>query len=195
MTINVRAKGATGELEVAKVLQQVANKAALLCGYSAPTIRRNVEQSQVGGEDLVGLPWYSFEVKRVERVDLERWWEQTCVQARRKAPGGSAWEVAKLGGWKSLAAAEGSQEAAGEARASGMAGRLAGWSKSAPEPRVPVLFWRQSRQPWRVRCPARWTVGSDARRGGLGICVFDWPLEGWLGWFEADLVSRLRGLR
>ena len=70
--INSRQKGAAGEREVAKILQQVVNGVALQCGYVSPTIRRNTEQSQIGGEDLTGLPWYSFEIKRCERVELDK---------------------------------------------------------------------------------------------------------------------------
>ena len=85
--INSRQKGANGEREFAAVLQKVVNEVALLCGYVPPTIRRNTEQSQIGGEDLTGLPWYSFEIKRCERVELDKWWQQTCTQAARKASG------------------------------------------------------------------------------------------------------------
>lgn len=104
--INVRAKGATGEREAANLLQKVVDEVYTKCGYVPPKIRRNVEQTQVGGEDLVGLPWYSFEIKRVERVDLDKWWAQTLVQAARKAPAASTAEVQRLGGWKALQAAD-----------------------------------------------------------------------------------------
>ncbi len=113
MSINVRNKGANGEREVADILQRVVNEVALSCGYTAPRIRRNVEQSQVGGEDLVGLPWFSIEVKRVERVELEKWWEQTLVQARRKAAGSTSWDALAKGGWRRLAA-HAREEAAGQ---------------------------------------------------------------------------------
>ena len=102
--INVRNKGAIGEREVADILQAVVNKVAANCGYEAPRIRRNVEQTQVGGEDLVGLPWYSFEVKRVEKVDLDKWWKQTVTQAARKAAGANSWDSQVAGGWKKVAA-------------------------------------------------------------------------------------------
>ena len=101
--INSRQKGANGEREFAAVLQKVVNEVALLCGYVPPTIRRNTEQSQIGGEDLTGLPWYSFEIKRCERVELDKWWQQTCTQAARKASGSTAWDALAKGGWKRLA--------------------------------------------------------------------------------------------
>ncbi len=105
--INARQKGANGEREVAKILQQVVNEVALSCGYVAPQIRRNTEQSQIGGEDLTGLPWYSFEIKRCERVELDKWWQQTVTQAARKASGSSSWDALAKGGWKRLAGAGG----------------------------------------------------------------------------------------
>lgn len=141
MSINVRNKGANGEREVADILQRVVNEVALSCGYTAPRIRRNVEQSQVGGEDLVGLPWFSFEVKRVERVELDKWWEQTCVQARRKAAGSTSWDALAKGGWRRLAAhtreeaagqgscgAHGREEGGQEAPGAGEAGQGGPWT-------------------------------------------------------------------
>lgn len=105
--INSRQKGANGEREFAAVLQKVVNEVALLCGYVPPTIRRNTEQSQIGGEDLTGLPWYSFEIKRCQRVELDKWWQQTVTQAARKEPGSTAWDALAKGGWKRLAGAGG----------------------------------------------------------------------------------------
>lgn len=104
--INSRAKGANAELEVAKILQTVVNRVAIHCGFTAPKIRRNVEQCQVGGEDLIGLPWYSIEIKRVEVVNIDKWWEQTLTQARRKAPGATSWDALAKHGWKRIAASE-----------------------------------------------------------------------------------------
>ena len=126
--INARTKGANGEREVADILQRVVNEVAIQCGYVAPRIRRNTEQSQIGGEDLVGLPWYSIEVKRVERVDLPKWWAQTVAQAGRKAAGSSSWDALVRGGWKQVAAGgqgtgSGPSREAGAAPGQGEAGR------------------------------------------------------------------------
>ncbi|MEY3300179.1 MAG: hypothetical protein RLZZ597_3439 [Cyanobacteriota bacterium] len=33
---------------------------------------------------------------------------------------------------------------------------------------IPVVVWRRSRQPWRVRVPLGWLLGCD------------WPLDGWV---------------
>ncbi|MBL0320229.1 MAG: hypothetical protein IPP74_13215 [Alphaproteobacteria bacterium] len=102
--INVRTKGAVGEREAAAILQKVVDEVFTSCGHEPPKLRRNVEQAQVGGEDLVGLPWYSFEIKRVERIDLDKWWQQTLTQAARKPPLASMALAQRFGGWKSLAA-------------------------------------------------------------------------------------------
>jgi len=275
--INSRAKGANGELEVAAILQTVVNRVAIQCGYVAPTIRRNVEQCQVGGEDLLGLPWYSIEVKRCERVELDRWWEQTCVQARRKAPGANAWDVLVKGGWKrvgggAVGTGQGLGSAGSPAEAQGGSAGLgrvqdvlrgyratrAGnegfplpvWGvpgldrshggpvvdeprdsvdhardlfryvgdpmgkpvssplttldeaascptpsedpnaeKQVPRAREPVLIWRQSRKPWRVRF-----VGNVACTNGLRLrSEIDLSLDVWLMVLEQDLGALLRG--
>lgn len=100
MTINVRNKGANGEREVCDLLQPIVDAVAAQRGLVAPRLRRNVEQCQVGGEDIVGLPWYSIEVKRCERVELDKWWRQACVQATRRASGSTAWDALARGGWR-----------------------------------------------------------------------------------------------
>lgn len=113
--INVRTKGAVGEREAAALLQKVVDEVFTSCGHEPPKLRRNVEQAQVGGEDLVGLPWYSFEIKRVERIDLDKWWQQTLVQAARKPPLASMALAQRFGGWKSLAVDGLGSGASGEA--------------------------------------------------------------------------------
>ena len=113
--INVRTKGAVGEREAAAILQKVVDEVFTSCGHEPPKLRRNVEQAQVGGEDLVGLPWYSFEIKRVERIDLDKWWQQTLTQAARKPPLASMALAQRFGGWKSLAADGLGSGASGEA--------------------------------------------------------------------------------
>lgn len=122
MTINVRNKGANGEREVCDLLQPIVDAVAAKRGLIAPRLRRNVEQCQVGGEDIVGLPWYSIEVKRCERVELDKWWRQACVQATRRASGSTAWDALARGGWRVVEA--GAREEA--ARAS--RGRVGGGS-------------------------------------------------------------------
>ena len=66
--MNPRVKGANGEREAAKWLQ---NKFGLeLCP------QRNLEQVRSGGYDLIGFEPFCFEVKRCERVDKRAWWLQ-----------------------------------------------------------------------------------------------------------------------
>lgn len=174
MTINVRAKGANGEREVADLLQKVVNEVALNCGYTAPRIRRNVEQTQVGGEDLVGLPWYSFEVKRVERVDLDKWWEQTCVQARRKAPGATSWDALAKGGWRRLGASQGGDDLVGAGRAQQEATAASGAVLEAAD-----------------GC----TVGrGEARAGGTIQTVGGLALPRWAGGSMGGLLGALERL-
>lgn len=142
--INSRQKGANGEREFAAVLQKVVNEVALLCGYVPPTIRRNTEQSQIGGEDLTGLPWYSFEIKRCERVELDKWWQQTCTQAARKAAGSSSWDALAKGGWKRLAGAGG-----GSVGVAGGTERQGGTVADG----LPIPAWS-------CGGPLRWSVGG-----------------------------------
>lgn len=181
--INSRQKGANGEREFAAVLQKVVNEVALLCGYVPPTIRRNTEQSQIGGEDLTGLPWYSFEIKRCERVELDKWWQQTCTQAARKASGSTAWDALAKGGWKRLAGAGGGSgqvgggahthtgEAARQGSREGQAGGLpievgstvevdaAGTVRPATAGGLPIPAWS-------CGGPSRWSAGGPLPVGG-----------------------------
>ena len=181
--INSRQKGANGEREFAAVLQKVVNEVALLCGYVPPTIRRNTEQSQIGGEDLTGLPWYSFEIKRCERVELDKWWQQTCTQAARKASGSTAWDALAKGGWKRLAGAGGGsgQVGGGTGTPTGEAARqgsregqhaggpievgslvevdAAGTVRPATVVGLPVPAWA-------LGGPSRWSAGGPSPVGG-----------------------------
>ena len=65
--INGRAKGASGEREFAQWLFSEFNL------KEKPT--RNLDQVRDGGGDLI-VPPFMFEVKRVETLDLHRWWLQ-----------------------------------------------------------------------------------------------------------------------
>lgn len=178
--INSRQKGANGEREVAKILQQVVNGVALQCGYVSPTIRRNTEQSQIGGEDLTGLPWYSFEIKRCERVELDKWWQQTVTQAARKAAGSSSWDALAKGGWRRLADAGGGSAGVGQgehapareaAPGSSREGKAAGpalvgglpvprWLVGGPLPVVP---------PWTVGNTVPSPVAAGPSRGSIQV--------------------------
>ena len=88
-----RQKGQRGEREVCKLL------AEKLGGE----YKRNLMQTQDGGYDVLGLHGYAIEVKFQEKLQIEKWWEQTVEQA--------------------------------------------------PIERLPVLFFRRSREPWRIVVP------------------------------------------
>jgi len=71
-----RTKGKVGERDAANLLSD-------LTGYQ---ITRRVRQHD-GDSDLVGLPGWSLEVKRVkkaDRADIRGWWDQAVAQAERE---------------------------------------------------------------------------------------------------------------
>ena len=72
MPINSRNKGAAGEREVAKIIDD-------LLGIK---VQRNLDQWRQGGYDLEGLGGWAIEVKRAKKPLLESWWAQTEEQAK-----------------------------------------------------------------------------------------------------------------
>ncbi len=88
-----RQKGQRGEREVCK----------LLADKLGGEYKRNLMQTQDGGYDVLGLDGYAIEVKFQEKLQIEKWWEQTVQQSSVE--------------------------------------------------RLPVLFFRRSREPWRVVVP------------------------------------------
>lgn len=78
--INSRAKGAQAEREFIKEL-------GLYLGDNAATLlKRNLEQTRVGGHDIVGLDGWAIEIKRyrvIKEGDLARFWDQAVEQADR----------------------------------------------------------------------------------------------------------------
>lgn len=79
--LHSRNKGKAGEREVRDKFRKA------LKGYMADVedIRRNHQQAEIGGADLVGVPYLSVEIKRVQKITwgkgLMDWWEQCCEQA------------------------------------------------------------------------------------------------------------------
>lgn len=77
-----RNKGKGGEREVRDLFRDA------LDGYmkDVEVIRRNHQQAEIGGADLVGVPHFSVEIKRVRKLpgkaELIKWWYQACEQAR-----------------------------------------------------------------------------------------------------------------
>lgn len=159
-------------------------------------------QYAVGGEDLVGLPWYSIEIKRVETLAVATWWEQAVRQAARKAAGATAWDDLARLGWRRLAPA-GAEAPGGGAEAAGRVGGAAGvapalavplWAStevaasggSEAERRLPILLYRQNRKPW--RCVMGGCICGRAKTSA----VVEVTAEAFLAWLEADLLARLR---
>lgn len=71
MAINSRQKGAAGERELAKILREH--------GFDA---RRGQQYSGANGDaDVVGIPGFHIEVKRVEKLNLEKAMEQSMNDA------------------------------------------------------------------------------------------------------------------
>lgn len=75
-----RAKGASGERELADLMRLWAGAVGM-----AADLERNLEQVRGGGHDLTGLECYhmAVEVKRVEQLALNSWWDQTVRQAKQ----------------------------------------------------------------------------------------------------------------
>lgn len=88
MPINVRTKGAEGEREVAKILNDIVNLQRKNLGFPQLNVedyyfQRNQNQSAVGGDDLTSPMPLSFEVKRQEQLSVNTWWKQCVVSSER----------------------------------------------------------------------------------------------------------------
>lgn len=78
--INSRAKGAAGEREFIKELGSWIGDELV-----AP-MKRNLEQTRVGGHDIVGLDGWAIEIKRyrvIKEGDIAKFWAQAVEQAER----------------------------------------------------------------------------------------------------------------
>lgn len=110
MGINIRAKGQTGEREIANALNPIVLK--LLAKYrfplpqaDKPPIQRNQNQSAVGGADLVGTFGLAIEIKRQEALSVNTWWKQCTTQAAAAGEvpvliyrqNGKPWRVVTMG--------------------------------------------------------------------------------------------------
>ena len=84
MALNARNKGQRGEREVIDLLQPHVDEVSAFNQLQSPILQRNTLQSDRGGYDIVGLPGFGIEVKRVESDapgQLASWWAQTVRQA------------------------------------------------------------------------------------------------------------------
>lgn len=124
--VNPRTKGAEGERQVYKMLNDIIVK--VMTAMAFPTeevekartmVQRNQNQSAVGGNDLTNTFGCSFEIKRQEVLSIPEWWRQTCKAAERNnelpilmfRQNNKAWRIrtygflhtpAKDGGWTSV---------------------------------------------------------------------------------------------
>lgn len=90
MTINVRAKGANGEREVANMLNAIVVQVMTAMAFPAAeieaaqrSVQRNQNQSAVGGCDLSNVFGMAVEVKRQEQLAVPAWWRQCVAAAER----------------------------------------------------------------------------------------------------------------
>lgn len=90
MGINIRQKGAEGERQVAKALNEVIATVLREQQWSQEIIdgcekcvQRNQNQSAVGGCDLSNAFGIAIEVKRQEQLAIDTWWTQCVVAAAR----------------------------------------------------------------------------------------------------------------
>lgn len=93
MAINGCRKGKAGEREVVNLLQPAINERRAAQGWPLVDMKRNLVQSRSGGCDIIGLPGWAPEVKRVAKVTpgfLDKAWQQACRQAAEMADQQSA---------------------------------------------------------------------------------------------------------
>lgn len=90
MSINIRTKGASGERQIATMLNAIVVQVATAMGFdqaqveaAAKCIQRNQNQSAVGGCDLTNVFGMAVEVKRQEQLSVGTWWKQCVAAAER----------------------------------------------------------------------------------------------------------------
>ena len=78
-----RNKGQSGEREVMGILKLIVEERyKTLTNLDCPVLERNLNQSNKGGYDIIGLDWLALEVKRQETLLIDQWWAQTKKQAK-----------------------------------------------------------------------------------------------------------------
>jgi hypothetical protein len=88
MSINIRQKGAEGEREVMKILNDIVQDVRVAKGLPKLAtqdlpFQRNQNQTAVGGDDLTNPFKLSIEVKRQEQLSINTWWKQCLASACR----------------------------------------------------------------------------------------------------------------
>lgn len=86
MTINKQVKGKVGEREIKDAFIDLMRKAEQSCGRTgvSENVKRNTLQSDRGGDDIVGIPLLSIEVKRQEALSVNTWWKQCLANANKQ---------------------------------------------------------------------------------------------------------------
>jgi hypothetical protein len=79
-----RNKGGRGEREAIALLQPVIDRVCEVLGTVRFELRRDYRQRfEAKRYDIVGLPWFAFEIKRHENHSgREGWWRQVMASAR-----------------------------------------------------------------------------------------------------------------
>jgi hypothetical protein len=91
--INSRAKGARAERELKNMLKESFPE-------YVDDFRRNQDQSERGGHDILGLPGFAIECKSVAEFSLPRFWTQTVDQAGRVQLLPALFRKVPLRGWE-----------------------------------------------------------------------------------------------
>lgn len=79
-------KGKRGEREVKDSFVELMSEVESIQQRKGVSdrVKRNTTQSDRGGDDIVGIPLISVEVKRHETLNLNGWWKQTIEQANKQ---------------------------------------------------------------------------------------------------------------
>lgn len=88
--VDPRQKGAEGERQVYKMLNEIIVEVMVAMGFPAEEVekaktmvQRNQNQTAVGGCDLTNTFGMAIEVKRQEQLAINTWWEQ-CKKSAEK---------------------------------------------------------------------------------------------------------------
>lgn len=74
-------KGKAAEREVIGLIQPILDELGHIYDVTPFKLTRNLNQARDGGSDILGLPWFSIEVKRHEHPQIAKWWKQTVEAA------------------------------------------------------------------------------------------------------------------
>lgn len=73
--VNIRSKGQNFERKMSKMFNESFGLAT----------ERNLQQSINGGDDLIGVPFFSIELKKHNTKAIGTWWKQCAESARRQS--------------------------------------------------------------------------------------------------------------